>query len=405
MDIDPHFAGADKAYNTFVWYFRRGSPNYTEAAKKLLAEYDFSRPFQLQDDPKQQDKLTTWIEYLGYACAVHYRYPRVVEKLQPDYDKAWKTLVDSEVLRPFETEEYVCDIVSAFQCQSEEDQAQKAVKSAEAVLLAVQKTSHDPRDSRLAPPARLQMAQSRLDAAKESLQLITRRNDLTTDFKRAARNYLIAKEDADRHSAKLRWILEQVPLVEAELRESDAAKGGPHTGRGTKRRLGHDQDDEITNDRRPEKRRRSGPNSSFSDISASSLRPTREPAKHSRRDNTAVDERPKTHSRGISKTPPLDQRVTRRSTQSRECAIPHAQASTSNHGPNRPKRAPDVHNNPGDTTRRSRRLAGDPPEFGMVRERRGALPLYDHYLQEPPASSRRSRQICHRREAARYSEG
>lgn len=126
-------------------------------------------------------------------------------------------------------------------------------------------------------------------------------------------------------------------MVEAELRESEAAEGGLHTGRGTKRRLGHDQDDEITDDRGPQKRRRGGQISLFSNGSARSGRPAREP---------------------------------------------------SNHGPNGPKRAPGVPNNPCDTTRRSRRLAGDSPEFGMVRERRGALPLYEHYLQEPPAGSR-----------------
>ncbi|KAH8747275.1 hypothetical protein F5883DRAFT_653602 [Diaporthe sp. PMI_573] len=255
VGVDSYFVAADRAYNDFVWYFRRGSPNYTEAAKKLLAQYDFTRPFQLQDDPKQQDKLTTWIEYLGYACAVHCRYTRVVEKLQPDYDTAWKALVDSKVLKPSETEEYICDLESAFQHQSEEDQAQKAVKSAEAALVAVQKASRDPRGSRLTPSARLATAQTRLDAAKESLKSIKRRNDLTTDFSRAARNYLIVKEDADRHRAKLRWILEQVPLIEAELKESKAAVARSHTGRGTKRRLRHDQDDEVTNDRNPQKRR------------------------------------------------------------------------------------------------------------------------------------------------------
>jgi len=116
-------------------------------------------------------------------------------------------LVDSEVLRPFETKEYICDINSAFQRQSKREKAQKAVKSAEAALVAAQKASHNPRASRLTPPARTQVlaaAQSRLGAAKESLESIKRRNDLTTDFPRAARNYLLAKEDAGGHSAKLR---------------------------------------------------------------------------------------------------------------------------------------------------------------------------------------------------------
>jgi len=170
-----------------------------------------------------------------------------------------------------------------------------------------------------------------------------------------------------------------------------------YTGRGTKRRLRYDQDDEITDDLGPQKRKRSGQISLFSNGSARSGRPAREPAKHSRHNDTADDERPpkwllKARSGGIL---PQSQKITHRNTQSRGSAITHVQASTSNYGPNRPKRPINVPNNPYDTcdtTRRSRRLAGNPPEFGMVRERRGASPLYEDYLQEPPAGSRRSQQ-------------
>lgn len=301
VDEDSHFVDADQAYNTFVRYFRRGSHSYTEAAKKLLAKYDFVWPFQLKDDPKQQDKLTTWIEYLGFACAVHCRYSRIVENLQPGYNEAWKTLVDSKVLRPSETEEHVCDIKSAFERQSERE-------NAEAALAAEQKTSHD------------RQASPRLRAAKELLESIGRRNGLVTAFKRAAKDYLIAKEDVDRHSAKLRWIREQVPLVEAELRESRAAKGGSHTGRGAKRRFGH------------QKRKRSD-QVTFSDGSARPPRRAREPSKHPRHNDTTDDERPPKRLKSHS-------------------------------GPNGPIRAPDMPNHPCDTTRRSRRLAGEPPEFG-----------------------------------------
>jgi hypothetical protein len=311
---------------------------------------------------------------LGYACAVHYRYTRLVKKLQPGYDRAWKTLVDSNVLRPSETEEYVCDMKFAFQCQSEREQAQKAVKAAEAVVISVQEAGDELRDSRLTPPARLQIAQSRLDVAKEFLESIKRRNDLTTDFKRAARNYLIAKEDVDQHNAKLRWILEQVPLVEAELRESETAEGGSHTRRSTKRRR-----HEI---------------SSFVDGSARSHGPERVSSEHSRRDDTAYDERPskrlrKTQSGGITKLTPRNKSG---NTRSQGSATTLRKEPTSNHGPNRPKQAPVAPDNTCKCMRSSRRLAGDPPEFGNVQERRGALPLYERYLQQHLTGSRRNQQ-------------
>jgi hypothetical protein len=32
---------------------------------------------------------------------------KFVESYQPEYDTAWKELIDSQVLRPFETEEFI----------------------------------------------------------------------------------------------------------------------------------------------------------------------------------------------------------------------------------------------------------------------------------------------------------
>ncbi|KAI0967875.1 hypothetical protein F4678DRAFT_482901 [Xylaria arbuscula] len=243
-------------YNVFHRYFRRASPSYTEAVKELLAQYDFARPFQLHDDPERQDKLTTWIEYLGFACAQHYRYVRLMKVKQPDYDKAWKTLVDAKVLRPSETEEYICAIDSAFQRQDEEDKAYKAVKSASAVLISAQTAKDNPRESRRGKPAvgiQSRAAQSRLDAAKESLASIKSRNDLFDEFKIAVRNYLIAKRDAARHIAILQWILEQVPLVESEMNKSGVTETSPNPTRGTKRR--RDQDNVDIQNQTSRKRR------------------------------------------------------------------------------------------------------------------------------------------------------
>lgn len=39
---------------------------------------------------------------------------RFVKRHQPRYDEAWKKLVYSKVLRPFEMEEFLCNIDSAF---------------------------------------------------------------------------------------------------------------------------------------------------------------------------------------------------------------------------------------------------------------------------------------------------
>lgn len=36
---------------------------YVDAVRRRLARHGFTRPFELNQDPKQQGKLETWIEY------------------------------------------------------------------------------------------------------------------------------------------------------------------------------------------------------------------------------------------------------------------------------------------------------------------------------------------------------
>ncbi|KAF2967485.1 hypothetical protein GQX73_g6099 [Xylaria multiplex] len=63
-------------YNQLV--FDGGRPAYSidiledVSVAALLALYDFVRPFRFHDDPEQQDKSSTWIEYLGFTCSTHY---------------------------------------------------------------------------------------------------------------------------------------------------------------------------------------------------------------------------------------------------------------------------------------------------------------------------------------------
>lgn len=245
---DTRYINGEATYNIFVWKFRLGPQTYTEAVKNRLAQYNFVRPFQFHDDAEQQDKLTTWIEYLGFACAVHNRYAHGVKIGQPEYDKAWKTLVDAKVLRPFETEEFIYDINAAFYHQSEENTAYQAVKLAEAALPSAQKAEINQRESRCSKSAagiHSQSAQSRLDEKKELLASIMKRNGLVDQFHITIGDYKMAKHNATHHSAILQWVLEQVPLVEAQMNESGVnepgvIKTGPNPMRGTKR--GHDED-------------------------------------------------------------------------------------------------------------------------------------------------------------------
>ncbi|KAI0423527.1 hypothetical protein F5Y09DRAFT_336517 [Xylaria sp. FL1042] len=242
------FSELKLAYNSFDRSYRSdtGFRGYSEAMKNLLAQYGFTRPFEFLKDSKQQDQLTTWIEYLGFEYARYDKYNKTVQRLQPTFDKAWKTLLHSKVLRPSETQEYICDPESAIERQTERRQAWRAMEAAksaaEKALVPVQKNNNSLRGLHLTPSERKQMlaATSRLDKAKALHKSIMKRNQTITNFNVTTRDYKIAKRKAERHPILLRWILDQVPLIAAEMDKSSAVNAGPKVVRGMKRRLGHD---------------------------------------------------------------------------------------------------------------------------------------------------------------------
>ncbi|KAL2256262.1 hypothetical protein VTK26DRAFT_1919 [Humicola hyalothermophila] len=299
FDQDEYYRYCEYFYWLREDHGRSGFPEYVAEAKRRLIKHGFTRTFQLDKDPVRQDKLTTWIEYLNYEYSWYDRYERSIKRLQPKYDKAWKQLVDSGVLRPGETEETLRTTESSLRRQGEEDQAGKAVASAEAAAKAAvletekAKTGRS-RFTKQERIQRLEAAHSKLVAAKEALKTTKRRGDLITEFIRGTWDYREAKRGLHRQRLLLQWILEQVPLIEAELNEPKVAEGGSRARRGAKRSSLH-RDDQLTDDWRPTKRKR-GERSMRTDHTEFSAQARKAP-KHGRRDDT-THERPLKRLRG-----------------------------------------------------------------------------------------------------------
>lgn len=201
-----------------------GFSQYVEAVKRRLARHDFARSFRLHEDPKQQDKLTTWIEYLNFEYWWLDRYTKSIEHLKPAHDKAWQELVGLNMVRPHETPESVRTVESSRQEQAEEDGAQAAVEMATLEAGKVYKTTQqDPQRLRIPRSKRTLMmrtATNKLNAAKERLQWVKRRNEEIIAFVQGTFGYVDAKKDASRQSKLVQWALEQVPSIEAEMARS-----------------------------------------------------------------------------------------------------------------------------------------------------------------------------------------
>ncbi|RMJ03711.1 hypothetical protein CDV36_014761 [Fusarium kuroshium] len=225
----------------------RGFHDYTEAVKRRLVRHGLTQPFELDEDPKNQDKLTTWIEYLNYEYWWLDKYTSDIERLEPEHDKLWQELVDKKILRPHETKEFVRTAASGMECEAEKDQAMKTVQRAESEAKRIYvSTQEDPKRLRIPKAKRISMLKhgtEKLLAAKRRLEQVQSRSFLIVQFVRATFDYDEAKRDAARHCVLVQWVLDQVPLIEAEMNPCKANKRlGSGGRRATKRRLTADEE-------------------------------------------------------------------------------------------------------------------------------------------------------------------
>lgn len=179
------------------WSGQWGFHEYAVNMKARFLKYGFSRSFTLEQDLDQQDKLTTWIEYLGYEYYFYDQAVNFVGRFQQRHDNAWQKLVDSDLLRPEETYEVICDVATAFKHENERQQAERT-----APFTA---TGFERRQGE---------ALSRSNLAEDKLGIIRARNEVISTFLQTTREYRGQKDEAERHSLLLRWIVKQMPYIE-----------------------------------------------------------------------------------------------------------------------------------------------------------------------------------------------
>ncbi|KAG5801990.1 hypothetical protein H9Q71_013424 [Fusarium xylarioides] len=223
----------------------RGFRDYVGAVKRRLACHDFTQPFELDEDPKKQDKLMTWIEYLNYEYWWLDKYTSDIKRLEPEHDKLWQELIDENILRPHETKDFVRTDASGMERETEKDQAIKAVQRMESKAKRIYVlTQEDPKRLHIPKAKRIMMLKhgaEELLAAKRRLEQARRRSHLIVQFVRATFDYDEAKRDAARHRVLVQWVLDQVPRIESEVNPSKALRPGSNGRTRTKRRRNADE--------------------------------------------------------------------------------------------------------------------------------------------------------------------
>ena len=169
---------------------------YIKAAHHHLKDHGFFQPFEFDRDPKRQDQLATWIEYLVFEYWWLDNYTRSVRRLQGKHDAAWEELVGFGVLRDFETKDYLLNADAQCQRETEESRVMEAHR-----LL---RRSWDWRSA----------------ARVTDFKSVARREKLIQEFIEKTQQWRIVKADEARQQLRIKRILSQMSLVEEEVKAS-----------------------------------------------------------------------------------------------------------------------------------------------------------------------------------------
>ena len=190
----------------------------------LLNRHKYTAPveFEFDEDPMRQDQLTTWIEYLTYEYTIYTRY-NPYKRRHKWYDRQWKKVVDSGVLRsPQESRDVVLD--SLLEYRAEEIAAHNAVESAKSAVSSAQQAMRHPSQLTPAAQSRLEALQSRLESATQTLACIKRRHGVFKEFLNVTDRYRMSTAEGEHHATLLQWIRDQIPLIQLEMEQAEQAK-------------------------------------------------------------------------------------------------------------------------------------------------------------------------------------
>lgn len=189
---------------------------YQIAAHARLTKHgygDLRRESKLDEDPKRQDALATWIEYLGFECWWQDYYARRLGRLQPAHDAAWAKLQDSGHLLPNETAESVLSHARGAIRSNETKQNHEAYLVAEEAVASTRSSG--------AAQMIVQKAVDRLERAKASLDRTLDCGRAIWAFIQETKAYRDGKEDMERQPALVDWAAQQVALVREEMQRPE----------------------------------------------------------------------------------------------------------------------------------------------------------------------------------------
>ncbi|KAG5982688.1 hypothetical protein E4U54_006351, partial [Claviceps lovelessii] len=203
-----------------------GFSDYEKALAARLVRHGFTQPFRLAEDSKQQDELTTWIEYLGFEYWWLDHYLASAERCAEKYRKACEEHTKSGLFTDDETPEYFRTDAGKYHFKAPLAKVREALVDAELKARALEEYfEKDPEGVNTSKEQRTEMvkeAEERVAAAREAADVVFQRYKRVCEFCRKTRYYDASKTILDCQKKLVKWVAEQVPVIEAEKKSSAA---------------------------------------------------------------------------------------------------------------------------------------------------------------------------------------
>ncbi|KAM6535610.1 hypothetical protein FALCPG4_005164 [Fusarium falciforme] len=189
---------------------------HSSRCQKRLAKHSFAGSLHLEKNPSDQTELSQWIEYL---CFEYFEYEKFLRHKQShqQYKEAWMNLVSTKVLKPDETQDDIEANEFAAACEKERTSLRQAVEVARSNILLADRDMLDPSVKGPTAQRKLFEAQAELDSAIKEFDDFQIRKSMIEEYKKATATYREARSGAKRHEILLRWIRDQIPLIEKKL--------------------------------------------------------------------------------------------------------------------------------------------------------------------------------------------
>ncbi|KAL2689367.1 hypothetical protein Neosp_003420 [[Neocosmospora] mangrovei] len=209
--------------------------------RKRLAKHSFAESLHLELNASDQTELSQWIEYL---CFEYSEYERFLQhkKSHQQYKEAWKNLVSTKTLKPGETRDDIEASGFAAAFERERTSLRQAVELARSNILLADRDMLDPSVKGPTAQRKLFEAQAELDSAVKEFDDFQHRKHAIEEYRMVTATYREARSGAKRHEILLRWIRDQIPLIEQKLGLPASTEDGLHLEGGDDWSEGDDAD-------------------------------------------------------------------------------------------------------------------------------------------------------------------